>query len=169
MFISLHILTKFSVHMSPARLETFKLKDEQLLLLLQVASVVPNSSRPHGLQPTRLLRPWDFPGKSIGVGCQCLLRMSSWVYINCEVPVKNSLYSVWQPGSRRAPNDPFLLSCTPCRVLSLTVSVTNKTWGKPSHATSKIMKSMWLPSWFSLWSHCVSEKPHVEPPHECST
>ena len=25
--------------------------------------------RPHGLQPTRLLRPWDFPGKSIGVGC----------------------------------------------------------------------------------------------------
>ena len=28
-----------------------------------------NSSRPHGLQPTRLLRPWDFPGKSTGVGC----------------------------------------------------------------------------------------------------
>ena len=28
----------------------------------------------HGLQPPRLLRPWDFPGKSTGVGCQCLLR-----------------------------------------------------------------------------------------------
>ena len=27
----------------------------------------------HGLQPTRLCRPWDFPGKSIGVGCHCLL------------------------------------------------------------------------------------------------
>ena len=27
--------------------------------------------RPHGLQPTRLLRPWDFPGKSTGVGCHC--------------------------------------------------------------------------------------------------
>ena len=26
-------------------------------------SVVSNSSGPHGLQPTRLLRPWDFPGK----------------------------------------------------------------------------------------------------------
>ena len=25
--------------------------------------------RPHGLQPTRLLHPWDFPGKSTGVGC----------------------------------------------------------------------------------------------------
>ena len=33
-----------------------------------------DSSRPHGLQPTRLLCPWDFPGKSAGVGCHCLLR-----------------------------------------------------------------------------------------------
>ena len=31
--------------------------------------------RPHGLQPTRLLCPWDFPGKSTGVGCHCLLHM----------------------------------------------------------------------------------------------
>ena len=36
-------------------------------------SVVSDSSRPHGLQPTRLLCPWDFPGKSSGVGCHCLL------------------------------------------------------------------------------------------------
>ena len=28
-----------------------------------------DSERPHGLQPTRLLSPWDFPGKSTGVGC----------------------------------------------------------------------------------------------------
>ena len=35
-------------------------------------SVMFDSSRPHGLQPTRLLRPWDFPGKSTGVGCHCL-------------------------------------------------------------------------------------------------
>ena len=38
-------------------------------------SVVSNSERPHRLQPTRLLHPWDFPGKSTGVGCQCLLRI----------------------------------------------------------------------------------------------
>ena len=31
-------------------------------------SVVSDSSRLHGLQPTRLLHPWDFPGKSTGVG-----------------------------------------------------------------------------------------------------
>ena len=37
-----------------------------------------DSSRPHGLQPTRLLHPWDFPGKSAGVGCHCLLHKESW-------------------------------------------------------------------------------------------
>ena len=37
-------------------------------------SVVSDSEQPHGLQPTRLLRPWDFPGKSTGVGCHRLLR-----------------------------------------------------------------------------------------------
>ena len=37
-------------------------------------SVVSDSSRPHGLQPTRLLCPWNFPDKSTGVGCHCLLR-----------------------------------------------------------------------------------------------
>ena len=30
--------------------------------------------RPHGLQPSRLLRPWDFPGKSTGVGYHCVLQ-----------------------------------------------------------------------------------------------
>ena len=28
----------------------------------------------HGLQPTRLLHLWDFPGKSTGVRCHCLLH-----------------------------------------------------------------------------------------------
>ena len=36
-------------------------------------SVMSNSSKPYGLQPTRLLHPWDFPGKSTGVRCHCLL------------------------------------------------------------------------------------------------
>ena len=36
-------------------------------------SVVSDSLGPHGLQPTRLLCPWDFPGKRTGVGCHCLL------------------------------------------------------------------------------------------------
>ena len=30
--------------------------------------------RPHGLSPTRLLHPWNFPGKNTGVGCHFLLQ-----------------------------------------------------------------------------------------------
>ena len=49
--------------------------------------VVSNSSQPHVLQPTRLLRPWDFPGKSIGVGCHCLLHLVSSVVQICWFPI----------------------------------------------------------------------------------
>ena len=37
-------------------------------------SVVSNSLRPHGLQPSRLLCPWDSPGKDTDVGCHTLLQ-----------------------------------------------------------------------------------------------
>ena len=37
-------------------------------------SVTSDSSRSHGLQPTRLLCPWGFPGKKTGVECHCLLQ-----------------------------------------------------------------------------------------------
>ena len=37
-------------------------------------SVMPDSLQPHGLQPTRILCPWDFPGKDSGVGCHFLLQ-----------------------------------------------------------------------------------------------
>ena len=33
-----------------------------------------DSVRPHRRQPTRLHRPWDFPGKNTGVGCHFLLQ-----------------------------------------------------------------------------------------------
>ena len=45
-------------------------------------SVVSDPQQPHGLQPTRLLHPWDFPGKSTGVGCHCLLRFTCWDIMN---------------------------------------------------------------------------------------
>ena len=41
-------------------------------------SVVPDSLRPHGLQPTRLLGPWDFLGMNTGVGCHFLLQ---WIFL----------------------------------------------------------------------------------------
>ena len=71
-------------------------------------SVLSNSSRPHGLPPTRILCPWDFPGKSTGVGCHCLLRIIlylipyiytvlcvNYILINLEgKKIKNSLYHI---------------------------------------------------------------------------
>ena len=40
----------------------------------QVTLVLSNSLQPRGLQPTRLLCPWDSLGKNIGVGCHALLQ-----------------------------------------------------------------------------------------------
>ena len=45
-----------------------------VLCACSVASVVSDSLRPHALEPTRLLCPWDFPGKNTGVGHHALLQ-----------------------------------------------------------------------------------------------
>ena len=66
-----------------------------LLLLLLSRPVVSDSVRPHRLQPTRLLHPWDFPGKSTGVGCHCLLRQFPYSY-----HIKSEGIVVFSIGSR---------------------------------------------------------------------
>ena len=45
----------------------------------------------HGRQPTRLLRPWDSPGKNTGVGCHFLLQCMK---VESESEVLNR---VWLP------------------------------------------------------------------------
>ena len=39
-----------------------------------VYSVISDSSQPHGLEPSRLLCPWNFPGKNTGVDCHLLFQ-----------------------------------------------------------------------------------------------
>ena len=56
-------------------------------------SVVSDSSRPRGLQPTRLLHPWDFPGKSTGVGCHCLLQIRVLIHLKVG-PKVSRLFSI---------------------------------------------------------------------------
>ena len=63
-------------------------------------SVVSDSWRPHGPQPTRLCPPWDFPGKSTGVGCHCLLCYLSYFMGK----IKGIAFSWWnQDGDRKVP------------------------------------------------------------------
>ena len=57
-------------------------------------SVMSDPQRPHELQPSRLLRPWDFPGKSTGVGCHCLLQIMRWALCKSSSSVR-SLSCVW--------------------------------------------------------------------------
>ena len=60
-------------------------------------SVMSDSSQCHGLQPTRLLHPWDFPGKSTGVGCHCLQCLECVliiIVINC---LSCCLEHNWEP------------------------------------------------------------------------
>ena len=53
-----------------------------------------NSVRPHRLQPTRLLHPWDFPGKSTGVGCHCLLRIILSILKSRDVTLSTKVWLV---------------------------------------------------------------------------
>ena len=46
----------------------------QYVVCVMLSSSVSDSSRPYGLQPTRLLCPWDSPGKNTGVSCHFLLQ-----------------------------------------------------------------------------------------------
>ena len=68
-----------------------------------VASVVSDSVRPHRRQPTRLLCPWDSPGKNTGVGCHCLLQC---VKVKSESEVAQSCLTLSDP-----------MDCQPTRLL----------------------------------------------------
>ena len=53
---------------------SFRIKKNLVCVCVCVSCLVVSASLwPHGLQPTRLLHPWNFPGKSTGVGCHFLL------------------------------------------------------------------------------------------------
>ena len=59
-----------------------------------ITSVVSDSVQPHGLQPTRLLRPWDSPGKNTGVGCHFLLQ---YMKVESESEVTQSCPTLSDP------------------------------------------------------------------------
>ena len=72
----------------------------------------PTLCDPHRWQPTRLLHPWDFPSKSTGVGCHCLLhiRYQRYKYEKSEHnPFLRGFYHVM--GDFRPQIDDFSIMC----------------------------------------------------------
>ena len=69
-------------------------------------SVVSDSLRPHGLQPTRLLCPWDFPGKSTGVGCHCHLHECVCYAMLCYAKSLQSCLTLCDPIDGSLPGSP---------------------------------------------------------------
>ena len=63
---------------------------------------MPDSERPHRQQPTRLLCPWDSPGKNSGVGCHFLLQCMK---VKSESEVAQSCWLLATPwtGAYEAP------------------------------------------------------------------
>ena len=71
-----NLLMCLSVYMAPClkRLSFTSGIHSRACVYQNFFSIVSDSLRPHGLQPTRLLHPQDFPGKRTGVGCHFLLQ-----------------------------------------------------------------------------------------------
>ena len=77
---------------------------------LHACSVMSDSLQPYGLQPARLLCPWDSPGKNTGVGCHFLLQgifltqeqnrvscIGRWILCHWaiwEAPISSCLYNL---------------------------------------------------------------------------
>ena len=95
-------------------------------------SVVSNSSQPHGLQPTRLLCPWDFPGKSTGVRCHSLL----WIILLSCLNLSPAGSHLRSPTGK---TKPLRLAC-----VFVFIFVPSFCWSRP------IMKHLWF------WTKCLS-------------
>ena len=59
---------------------------------VKVNSLCPTLSDPTDFSPPRLLHPWDFPGKSTGVGCHCLLHLIHYSFLNPSETITTEKY-----------------------------------------------------------------------------
>ena len=94
-------------------------------------SVMSDSLRPHGLQPTRLLCPWDFLGKSTGVGRHCLLH-TIFLDSTCMCSVIDICFSL---------SDLFHVRC---RLAPLSLGQIEVTW--PWHEQTRFSSSHMKPT-----------------------
>ena len=101
-------------------------------------SIVSDPQWSHGLQLSRLLRPWDFPGKSTGVGCHCLLHHgvlnSPKSKTKCQLKGFHSLVGIHRYYWNIIPN--FSIFKSLCFIVVFRCSVmTNSFWHYELHPT----------------------------------
>ena len=67
-----------------------------------VASVMSAFLQPPGLQPTKILCPWDFPDKNTVVGCHFLLQgifwSKDWTSVSCSSCTAHRFFTTEPPG-----------------------------------------------------------------------
>ena len=83
LFIIVYIASRFSLLLCHCRQKSTHIFTASCFIVsFPIHTLVPAAKslqscltvRPHGLQPTRLPRPWDSPGKNTGVGCHFLFQ-----------------------------------------------------------------------------------------------
>ena len=90
-------------------------------------SVVSDPQWPHGLQPTRLLHPWNFPGKSTRVGCQLPSPMYSAYKLNKQgdnIQPWHTPFPIWNQ------------SVVPCPILTVA------SW--PASISQALRRTYWI-------------------------
>ena len=72
-----------------------------IMISNEVVQSCPTLCNLHGLEPARLLCPWDFPGKSAGGGCHFLLQeIFPTQRLNPDLPhCRQTLYHLSHQGS----------------------------------------------------------------------
>ena len=138
-----------------------------------------NPQQPHGLQPSRLLHPWNFPGKSTRVGCHCLLQCICITESYYYIPETNDRLEEAQAGIKiagrninnlRYADDTTLMAESEEKLKSLVMKVkeeSEKVGLKLHIQKTKIMSSRPITSWeidgetvetvsdsFGLQNHC---------------
>ena len=71
---ALNIILEICQILNPATLLPVVKSGDLLHQCMHTCSVLSDSLQPHGLQPKRLLCPWNSPGKNSGVGSHFLLQ-----------------------------------------------------------------------------------------------
>ena len=126
-----------------------------------------DSLRHHGLQPARLLCPWDFPGKNMEVGCHFLLQGSSRPRGQTDVSSINRqiLYhwATWEASRRcsSTPNESKVISCgIVFEVMSVTIDLHSfPMTGVPSGAKLCTVRGWEQRRWFSVcWADTLCKR-----------